>query len=498
MEKQGGCEGLNMETVQLARNNAFARMTHWIEVLIICVAYFAEFAKGARAVQYVILTCLIGIASPVIESITYKKNPSSKLIKHFVGYGFAIFYIFICITTNNKLAFIYVLPMLIVVTAYGDISYSIKLSVGIVIVNIAQVIFFISNGTYTKEDSAMIEIQVLAMTLICIYSLWTTRVIHKNNELQLQQIEEQSIKTNELLDTTLQTSNTMSDTIDIVSAQIEELNHTMLATKQAMNELNQGSTDTAEAVQNQLGMTEDIQNKITEVTTCADVITQGIADTGKAVSEGSQNIENLIAKVNESVEAGEDVKTKLQELCSNMEQMESVIAIINKITAQTKLLALNASIEAARAGEAGKGFAVVATEISGMAGETDQATTQIQQMLQEFGTTINNVVDVTNGMIELISSQDIATKNAVKSFMDIEDSTGHMKENSQLLEKNIKELLTANHEIVDSISTISSISEEVASHANNTLETTESNIDIMEQVISLTEQLKELAGKLRQ
>lgn len=74
-------------------------------------------------------------------------------------------------------------------------------------------------------------------------------------------------------------------------------------------------------------------------------------------------------------------QAEIHNLKTQIERVAGVAQQISAITRQTNLLALNATIEAARAGENGRGFAVVAGEVKVLAGQTNEATDEIAEIL---------------------------------------------------------------------------------------------------------------------
>lgn len=483
--------------IGMARCNKTAAICHTAEILAISLAYIVEYIKGARTLSYVLLTILIGVAAPLLEWFFYSKKRDTAMVKHILGYGFGIFYIFIMLTTNNTLAFTYAIPMFIAISVFNDFKFSIPVNIGCLLVNCVQAVLFINKGVYTKDNLAGLEIQVLVMIIIAIYSMYTCKVLETNNAAKLRTIKEHSDNTDMILDNTMEISGKIGERINMIDSKIRELDEAVSATREAMHEVTVGSGDTAEAVQKQLEMTEDIQHKVENVKNGTEQIVTDVKETQNAVIDGNNNVSALIEKVNTSVEDGKTVTGELEQLKSIMSDMNSVVDIITGITSQTSLLALNASIEAARAGEAGKGFAVVATEISKMAGETKDAAVKITDMIGNVSDAINRVVDVTAKMVDEIEGQHEAAVNTEESFNQIKASSSSINESSRMLSDIVEKLAKANDEIVDSVSTISAISEEVSAHANDTFQISEKNSHTVGEVVGISDELKELTAKLK-
>lgn len=483
---------------ELAKANEVAMNCHCLVCSIMSVAYFVEFLKGDRTLLYVLVTIVLAMAPVAGEFISYKKMHDTKMIKHFVGIGYAILYTFVMFTTNNHFTFVYVIPMLIAITVYNDFKYSLPIEVGMVIVNVVQLVMFFQKGIYTKADMASVGIQFFVIVLICGIQLYTSMVTERLNQWKLAEIKAEHEKTEELLMRIMDTSDKMTQQIAESAQKTASLGESMQAMKESMEEVNSGSNDTAEAVQSQLNQTEEIQAMVEQVEKGTENIIDSMNQNKEAIAQGNANVGILVKQAEETVESGKKVTEELSQLDTYMSQMNSILDIINSITSQTSLLALNASIEAARAGEAGRGFAVVASEISQMAQQTKDSTVQISQLIENVSNAIQMVVEVSSSMISMIESQNETTEKTAESFTVIEKNSDNVYGHSNELAAYVTKLADANKKIVDSISTISAISEEVAAHASDTLSATESNNVIVEELAALSGQLETLAQELKE
>lgn len=483
---------------ELARENTVAMNCHFLVCGIISIAYFVEFLKGDGTLLYVLATIILAMGPVVGEIICYKKQHDTKMIKHFLGIGYAILYTFVMFTTNNHFTFVYVIPMLIAITVYNDFKYSLPIEVGVVIVNVIQLALFFKRGIYTKADMASVEIQFFVIVLICGIQLYVSIVAEKLNQKKLAELKAEHEKTEELLTRIMDTSDKMTQQITESAQKTASLGESMQAMKESMEEVNSGSNDTAEAVQSQLNQTEEIQAMVEQVEKGTENIIDSMNQNKEAIAQGNANVGILVKQAEETVESGKKVTEELSQLDTYMSQMNSILDIINSITSQTSLLALNASIEAARAGEAGRGFAVVASEISQMAQQTKDSTVQISQLIENVSNAIQMVVEVSGSMISMIESQNETTEKTAESFTVIEKNSDNVYGQSNELAAYVTKLANANKKIIDSISTISAISEEVAAHASDTLSATESNNVIVEELAALSGQLETLAQELKE
>jgi methyl-accepting chemotaxis protein len=121
--------------------------------------------------------------------------------------------------------------------------------------------------------------------------------------------------------------------------------------------------------------------------------------------------ERLMARLSEAAEAsGHNVSAVVQRMSAiqaKSKQIGEIVGMIDGISFQTNILALNASVEAARAGEAGRGFAVVAQEVRSLAQRAAEAAKQI-----------NTIVSANTEEIEAGTQQVNAAGNTMQEMVD--------------------------------------------------------------------------------
>ena len=83
-------------------------------------------------------------------------------------------------------------------------------------------------------------------------------------------------------------------------------------------------------------------------------------------------------------------------------------------------------------------------------------------------------------MIDGINTEKTSTESTAKSFDNIQNNTYAIRDNVEQLTHSIIELKNANNVIVDSIQTISAVSQQLSAHASETTNNEEENVKILE------------------
>lgn len=162
-------------------------------------------------------------------------------------------------------------------------------------------------------------------------------------------------------------------------------------------------------------------------------LTVELTNEGRSMMEKARDVSDSIDS------AIKELNNEVNILNDNADQIAIVIAVINEISDQTNLLALNAAIEAARAGEAGRGFAVVADEVRNLAEKTSNSTKQIGETVSDMQKSIATVTSRMDVITKMLMDQRAGIDSSFNNFQDIYKS-------SLDLNQSINEIIAASEE----------------------------------------------------
>jgi len=142
------------------------------------------------------------------------------------------------------------------------------------------------------------------------------------------------------------------------------------------NVLAVSTTDQSEQIKQTAASVQTMAQSIAEVSEnasrCADVAMLSL----NAANGGAEAVRSTIANMDEIRAQIQETAKRIKRLGESSQEIGDIVSLIDNITEQTNVLALNAAIQAA-AGEAGRGFTIVAEEVQRLAERSTKATKEI-------------------------------------------------------------------------------------------------------------------------
>ena len=472
--------------------------------IIILIGILIDFFRKAGSLTEVLATTIILVVSYTIQFLAYKHNPDGPSLRNVSMFIHILILSMLLVYGKCSSLYVLIFILSIVYILYFDLKLIITLGTCFNIINILSIVVVINRGNMLSGNAISnihLIVQFLTVFIYFLLLVYTThhssslfnqrkKKIIKNSKYSqgliadiyrtVENIDVHSVKSNDCLNTLIDTSNNTQNIFKKMSNSNKLNDHYINQQKTLI-------TNNTEKINNVFNMTNiglDMTNTSIE----------NLHNTTKAINKLKQ-------KSNEIININADVIDKITKFVDNVNSVRNITTGIEDISFQTNLLSLNASIESSSAGEAGKGFAVVAGEIRKLVDKTIVLTNNINEVVVELKKEALVTQNVVNEIVEKVNMEDaiIDTINTyyqklTNNINSLSTKVGNITSNYHTISQYNKDLKHNIKKLSDSSTYVDDTIQQIVDLSTSNAENITNAHDLIDELVTNINNLKETSN----
>ena len=254
------------------------------------------------------------------------------------------------------------------------------------------------------------------------------------------QVKESSAASREAGQDLSDSAENMSSTVVQIGATLESLSNQFTALEERVAQ----ATGRVGAIVDRIGgVNRSIGNQASAVeqsSASVEEMAKSIANVARVTNDLKAHTEDLRGVTEAGGRQVGETNRVVHEISDTAGNILEAVQIINSISKQTNLLAMNAAIEAAHAGDVGKGFAVVADEIRKLAESTSTNSRSISESLNAAVERVEQALSLSSATEEAFTRINREVTDAVGTYDQISSSMDELAIGSDEILRAVGEL----------------------------------------------------------